>query len=73
MLKDRHPLIQKCKLSERAMRRSDLMRMGAGKMAMTTLMKLTTYIYYNAVFVCHEKSSLSPSQLSAGGAKRDGR
>ena len=49
------------------------MRMGAGKMAMTTLMKLTTYIYYNAVFVCHEKSSLSPSQLSAGGAKRDGR
>ena len=35
------------------------------------------YIYYDEVSVClcayNEKSSLSPSELSAGGAKRDAR
>ena len=36
-----------------------------------TMMVIHIYIYYDAVFVCHEKLSHSPSKLSAGGAKRD--
>ena len=31
------------------------------------------YIMMQCVFICNEKWSLSPSELSAGGAKLDGR
>ena len=41
------------------------------------MMMMMIYIYYDEVSVClcayNEKSSLSPSELSAGGAKRDAR
>ena len=44
---------------------------------MMMMMMMMIYIYYDEVSVClcaySEKSSLSPSELSAGGAKRDAR
>ena len=38
-------------------------------MMMMRRMMMTIYIYYDEVSVCHEKSSLPTSELSARGAK----